>query len=849
MKNLDFKNFVYLLVVLFILACSTEKTGIANRKYHATTTKYNILYNGGVSYERGLQQIRKKYKDNFQEILTVEQMQQDETTVILGNKQEKNPHFQKAEEKAIKATQLHSMYVAGKEHNPQIDQAYMLLGKSRYHDLRFLPAIESFNYIIMKYPDSEVYYDAIVWREKTNLKLKYNDLAVLNLKKLLKNKDIKKEVKAEALATLAQGYINLEYLDSAKIPLKEALSLTSDSEKQARYTYILGQLNAQTADKKEAFQNFQSVIDFNRKAPRALVINAHAEKFQNQDFHTIDTAGFTKEHLSLLNDRENRPYADVIFHQIGAMNDKANNIKAAVKNYNQSLKVGKENNLLKYQNYANMAAMYYRHKKYETAGLYYDSTMLYINPSSKEYIATKRKRNNLVDIVKYEKIARENDSLLLLLAMETDERRNYLQAQLNEKKRLQEEKEAKVKATTSKGKNTTKPTAVVGQASSFYFYSEKALNKGKEDFKKKFGNRPLVDNWRWANRVQPLQNSEITNLENKNVENTDALSYTKEDMQYNADFFLAQLPTDVKKMLKIKEERDDAYYQLGMLYSDKLEEYAVAIDRYETLLTYIPKADLEQATCYQLYKLHKNSNFERANQLLERMKNLYPHSRYTQIMLNPNIDITEDGNTNKSYESIYKLYEKGDYVEAYQQLEEAIPLVFNDQMIGKYELLKAIISGKLYGLDAYQTALQYVATTYPNTSEGKDAQGILTKELPRLKKMEFKNDLTRNLKMVYEVKYPLDAEGERLKNALERYAADRQHTGIYFSSDIYTPERMFLVLHGIRSGNLAKSAQIYLQIEKEYNIEQQPHLVSSYDYALILIKKNWVEYLKKRAEN
>src|SRR5690606_10932945 len=112
--------------------------------------------------------------------------------------------------------------------------------------------------------------------------------------------------------------------------------------------------------------------------PRALVINAYAAKFQNQDVATIDTAQFTKESLMLLNDRENRPYADVIFHQLGVMNDKVDNFKIAVKNYNQSLKVGKNNDYIKYENYAKLADLYYRSKQYLTAGVYYDSTMMYI---------------------------------------------------------------------------------------------------------------------------------------------------------------------------------------------------------------------------------------------------------------------------------------------------------------------------------------------------------------------------------------------------------------------------------------------------------------------------------------
>src|SRR5690606_23679397 len=146
-------------------------------------------------------------------------------------------------------------------------------------DLRFVPAIEAFNYIILKYPDSDLFYDALVWKEKTNLKLEYYGLAIQNLTKIFKDSEeaMKKQTKDDAYATLAQGYIHLEHLDSAKIPLQQAIDLTSDTDEKARYTYILGQLNSKTGQKPDAVKNFQDVIDYNRRISRALVINAHAE--------------------------------------------------------------------------------------------------------------------------------------------------------------------------------------------------------------------------------------------------------------------------------------------------------------------------------------------------------------------------------------------------------------------------------------------------------------------------------------------------------------------------------------------------------------------------------------------
>jgi hypothetical protein len=51
-----------------------------------------------------------------------------------------------AETKA-KTIQKHSMNIDGTEKNYQIDEAYLLLGKARYYDQRFIPALDAFNYI------------------------------------------------------------------------------------------------------------------------------------------------------------------------------------------------------------------------------------------------------------------------------------------------------------------------------------------------------------------------------------------------------------------------------------------------------------------------------------------------------------------------------------------------------------------------------------------------------------------------------------------------------------------------------------------------------------------------------
>ena len=71
-----------------------------------------------------------------------------------------------------------------------------------------------------------------------------------------------------------------------------------------------------------AFVAFDDVIQMNRKSPRRYVIQAHAKQEQQFDYKKGDTLAFVEKFTKLLEDRENRPYLDVLNHQMGLFYDK-----------------------------------------------------------------------------------------------------------------------------------------------------------------------------------------------------------------------------------------------------------------------------------------------------------------------------------------------------------------------------------------------------------------------------------------------------------------------------------------------------------------------------------------------
>jgi TolA-binding protein len=142
-----------------------------------------VLYNGNLALKAGLKEIEESYKDNYWKILPVERLSISDEFSTEREKQ--NPNFDRAEEKAVKAVQTHGMNIKGKEKNSQIDEAYILLGQTRYFSGRFIPALEAFNYILFKYPASDNVNLAKIWRAKTNLRLQNEVIAIENFKDII----------------------------------------------------------------------------------------------------------------------------------------------------------------------------------------------------------------------------------------------------------------------------------------------------------------------------------------------------------------------------------------------------------------------------------------------------------------------------------------------------------------------------------------------------------------------------------------------------------------------------------------------------------------------------------------
>jgi tetratricopeptide (TPR) repeat protein len=287
-----------LLSVVLITACSRKKNTFLNRNLHAVSTEYNTLFNGNNAFDNGKEGLALGYQDNYYEILPVERIEvEDEAQLDTDGK---DPNFNRAEEKAVKAIQKHSMFINRQEYNPQIDEAYILLGKARYYDNRFIPALDAFNFILDKYATSNNVNNAKIWKAKTNIRLKNEEYAIENLTEMLAEEELEDTVIADANAMLAQAMINLDSIPQALPYIKIASEYVKDNELKGRYAFIKAQIYNRLEMKDSANMAFDEVIELNRKTARVYRINAFIGKAKNFDYEKEDLIIF----LELLQDLE-----------------------------------------------------------------------------------------------------------------------------------------------------------------------------------------------------------------------------------------------------------------------------------------------------------------------------------------------------------------------------------------------------------------------------------------------------------------------------------------------------------------------------------------------------------------
>jgi len=735
-KNTQKIGVIFILFVA-IYACSTKKDTIISRNYHALTTKYNVLFNGKQAFKEGIDGINEGYKDDYFEILPIEPVAFEEDKIVMpkfnngpgagfGSNNDDNDNkaatpFEKSEEKAVKAIQLHKMNIDGIERNSQMDEAYLLLGKDRYYSQRFIPAIEAFNYVITNYPNASLIAETKIWRAKTNVRLDNEEFAIESLKLLLQIRDtleadLPDVTKEKGHTALAMAYTKADSIQKVKKHLHLATRTLNDKYQSARNLFILGQIYASENKKDSANMVFRRLANF-KKAPYKYKIHARIEIAKNTEKDS-SLVTLIADMRKLIKDRDNRPFLDELYYQVGFLHEKNDSTKQAIAYYNSSLRAKNGGDKQKTYTYEKLGNIYFKQDAYQKASSYYDSVLQVTNDTLNIRIRRiKRKYKNLASLIKFEDVVTENDSIIKIASLSKEEQTTFFENYIAKIKKADEDA-AQLRLNQIAFGNVNNGLGVADKGN-WYFYNNQSLSFGKTEFQKVWGDRKLEDNWRWAAKAT------IGGA----VKGSAQVSTT--NLKYDLDTYLSAIPTEQVVIDSLVTDRNQALYELGLIYKEQFKNQNLAKQRLERVASLNPNKELILPINWHLYQIYNNLG---DTDNTEKHKNViltkYPETKFAQIILNPDIQFEqeeiEETEIEKTYKEIYYIYKEDKFEEVITKIDEVLPTIPNADLMPKFELLKAFAIGKFQDKEAYKTALEFVAVNYGNTEEGKKAKAIVT---------------------------------------------------------------------------------------------------------------------------
>jgi len=724
---------VYLFFVLILLqACSTKRNTLVTRSFHSLTAHYNIYFNGNESFKEAMKQLDASHKDNFAEILPLFNYKNKKEISSLS------PQMDKTIKKSLKVIKMHSLkakpkrpkgremtkkerkFYAKKEFNKWIDDSYFLIGKANFYKQDYAKAINSFNEILHLYKNENSYYPSRLWLLKTYIESSRFKDAQEQIAIVENDRKFPDYLEQDFLLTKADFYLEQNKYKEA-IPILEEVSLLVKKKKRARLYYILAQLNALIKDKAKASDYFAQVIDskasyemlFNAQINRALLLDAN----QNSD-------KLEKDLLKMLKDKKNADYKAQVYFALAKIAQTQKDETKALKYFKLCLESPDVNDTQKALAYLALGDMYFAQSNYLQAGTYFDSTMSFLSPKYNRYEELLEQTRNLKELINSLKIIQQEDSLQQVAHMSERQRKKLIESLIQKVK----QKEAEEKRTMqgdrdnfdkSPGRQNTLP----GQGGKWYFYNQTSISYGSQEFKKKWGNRKLEDNWRRSNKKSVAADFWASQDESQEAEKDNTLDNKK------PEFYLKNLPLTDSAMAVSDNKIAKALYKVGDIYDLKLNEPELSSNEFSKLIKRYPSNDLSVEAAYKLYLLYKKEgNVSKANYWKKFLMVKYPQSTYARILKDPNYLKqlnSQERAAEELYQSAFNDYEAKSFALVLNKVKEAESKFLTHKLMPKFLLLGALAVANQGNATEYISRLDYISKHYPGTIEKKRADEIL----------------------------------------------------------------------------------------------------------------------------
>ena len=668
-------GFVFLTIALILTGCSTQKNTAQSRWWHAFNAKYNTYYNGTLAYIDGSLEKETGNKDNYTEQIPL-------YTVSNKNSREiGKANFDRAIEKCEKAIHQHSIkrrpewtknrrktakdieWLSRREYNPFLWKAWMLMGRSQFHQGDFESAAATFSYMSRLYATQPaIYGKARAWLAKCYIEQNWNYDAEDVIRNMLRD-SIHWRAQKEWDYTFADYYIHTGNAEQAIPYLRKVISHEMRRKQKAREWYLMGQLQASIGNKKEAYKAFRHVIRQN--PPYELAFNA---RIAMTEVMAKDNAGKMISRLKRMAASDNnKEYQDQIYYAIGNIYLSRKDTLQAITAYEKGNQKSTRNGIEKGVLLLHLGDLYWTKEKFSDARRCYGEAIGLLDKDRKDYQQLANRSKVLDELVPYTDAVQLQDSLQQLARMSEKERNAAIDRVIDAlKKKEKEERNRKAEEeaestlrqdggnfannnnfasinSPQKNNENSADTPANGQ---WYFYSPLTVSQGKAQFQKLWGKRDNVDNWQ---RINKTVVANAAGAEEMTDEQRDSLAQAAEQEEllkqtsdsavndpHRREYYMAQIPFTPEQLAESNKLLEDGLYHAGVIFKDKLDNLPLSRKSLLRLVNNHPDyAHLDDAY-YHLYLLYSRERKpEMAQTYLQKLKAEYPESQWTTLLSDP----------------------------------------------------------------------------------------------------------------------------------------------------------------------------------------------------------------------
>ena len=545
------------------------------------------------------------------------------------------------------------------------DDAYLLVGKARFYKMEYEDAVKTFRFINTTSPDINTRHAALIWLMRSFMAMKeYESAAAVS--SILEREEGTPVNAKDLFLTRADYYLAMNEPQRAIDNMERAVPLVEPKNEQSRTRYILAQLYQQAGENQKAYAELNQILK--RNPPYELDFYSKLLLGQVSNLDQEDRTRLNKYFAKLLRNPNNKEYRDKIYYEMARLDYRQQRYPEALALLRQSARASGGNQAQKGYTQLLAGRIYYDNlQKYRAAAAYYDSAVQAMPREVPEYAVTAERSEILQQFAQQITIVETQDSLQALAKLppaELDTRLNaYAQAELDTRReaeiRAKQAAEAQNRLQTATGVSAARSGNVgtdpdlfasTSTGAGWYFDNPTSMSTARADFIRKWGNRPLQDNWRI---VTQASNSPVNDQNggapttavaagSENIVNGAQLGATPEaastpaaQLQTLVAQYRQSIPLTEPQLQTSQLQVEEALFALGAIYRLQLQEPARAVETYEQLLMRFPNTKHAPEAYYSLYLLYKDENNPRAEVYAQKLRAQFPNSSYAKLVADP----------------------------------------------------------------------------------------------------------------------------------------------------------------------------------------------------------------------